>query len=177
MVGRIARRCCNDSSTARRSASASVWSSKAKLGANYRMWRIESGIADVLVYRKSKMFSAQVLAVAVENPKSELARLLKEQRQARQDEVYGGFSKSERAEYDTREERIHELDTQLLTMTSADEAASEQRREWNRTSETDTPQSEGRQPYRNREQDSTNAFTDSLKTGRTKQTHHPKSRD
>jgi hypothetical protein len=30
-------------------------------------------------------------------------------------------------------------------------------------SQTDTPQSEGRQPYRTREQDSTNASTDSLK--------------
>jgi hypothetical protein len=68
--------------------------------------------------------------VAVENLKSELAALLKEQRQARQDEVYGGFSKSERAEYDARAQRIHELDARLLTMTSADEAASEQRREW-----------------------------------------------
>jgi hypothetical protein len=39
-----------------------------------------------------------------------------------------------------------------------------QRRRWNKEAETDTPQSEARQPYRTREQDSTNAFTDSLKT-------------
>ena len=115
--------------------------------------------------------------MAVENPKSELARLREEQRQARQDEVYGGFSKSERAEYDTRAQRIHELDSQLLTMTSADEAASEQRREWNKKAETDTAQSEGRQPYRNREADSTNVATDSLKTVRTQQKRKPEGSD
>jgi hypothetical protein len=97
---------------------------------NYRKWPIENGIAAVLMFREWKVRSAEVLAVAVENLKSELAALLKEQRQARQDEVYGGFSKSERAEYDARAQRIHELDARLLTMTSADEAASEQRREW-----------------------------------------------
>src|SRR5580692_7936451 len=109
----------------------------------------------------------KVFVVAEENPKAELAQLLKQQRQARQDEVYGGFSKSERVEYDSRAARIRELDTQLLTMTSADEAAAEQRREWNKKSEEDTSQTEVRQPYRTREKDSTNAFTDSLKTGRT----------
>ena len=44
-----------------------------------------------------------------------------------------------------------------------------QKRQWNKESETDTPRGESRQPYRTREQDSTNAFTDSLKTGRTNQ--------
>jgi hypothetical protein len=111
------------------------------------------------------------------NPKAELAQLLKQQRQARQDEVYGGFSKSERVEYDSRAARIRELDTQLLTMTSADEAAAEPRREWNKKWEADTSQTEVRQPYRTREKDSTNAFTDSLKTGRTQQKHNPEGRD
>ena len=69
-----------------------------------------------------------MFAVA-ESPKSELARLRKRQRQARQDEVYGGFSKSERAEYDSRAERINELDAQLQTLASADKAAAEQRGE------------------------------------------------
>ena len=41
---------------------------------------------------------------------------------------------------------------------------SAQRHQWNKESQTDTPQNEARQPYRTREQDSTNAFTDSLKT-------------
>jgi Skp family chaperone for outer membrane proteins len=129
------------------------------------------------MFRKWKCLSAEGVALAVENPKSELARLRKEQRQARQDEVYGGFSKSERAEYDARAERIHELDARLLTMTSADEAASEQRREWNKKSETDTAQSESRQPYRNREADSTNVLTDSLKTVRTQQKRKPEGTD
>ena len=97
--------------------------------------------------------------------------------QARQDEVYGGFSESERAEFDSRAKRIKELETQLKTLTSADEVAAEQRREWNKKPETDTPQSEARQPYRNREKDSTNAFTDSLKSGRTEQKHNPEGRD
>ena len=136
----------------------------------YRKWY--SGCVNVPQVEDA--FPPKVFAVAVETPKSELARLRKEQRQARQDEVYGGFSKSERAEYDSRAERIHELDSQLLTKTSADEAASEQRREWNRKSETDTAQSEGRQPYRNRGADSTNALTDSLKTGRTQQSANQK---
>jgi hypothetical protein len=108
-----------------------------------------------------------------ESPKSELARLRKRQRQARQDEVYGGFSKSERAEYDSRAERINELDAQLQTLASADKAAAEQRGEWNKKSETDMPQSEGRQPYRTREQDSTDAFTDFSKTDRTKRKPNP----
>ena len=113
-----------------------------------------------------------MFAVA-ESPKSELARLRKRQLQARQDEVYGGLSESERAEYDTRGERIKELDAELQTLASADTAAAEQRGEWNKKSETDTPQSEGRQPYRTREQDSTNASTDSLKTVRTKRKPNP----
>ena len=41
-------------------------------------------------------------------------------------------------------------------------SAAEQRGEWNKKSETDTPQSEGRQLYCTREQDSTNASTDFL---------------
>jgi hypothetical protein len=117
--------------------------------------------------------SAEGVRVAEENPKSELARLRKRQRQARQDEVYGGFSKSERAEYDSRAERINELELQLQTLASADKGAAEQRGEWNKKSETDTPQSEGRQPYRTREQDSTNASTDSLKTVTTKKKPNP----
>ena len=43
-----------------------------------------------------------------ESPRAELAQLLKEQREARQDEVYGGFPQSELAEYDSRAERIKE---------------------------------------------------------------------
>jgi hypothetical protein len=77
------------------------------------------------------------------------------------------------AEYDSRAERINKLDAQLQTLASADKAAAEQRGEWNRKSETDMPQSEGRQPYRTREQDSTDAFTDFSKTDRTKKKPKP----
>jgi hypothetical protein len=112
--------------------------------------------------------SGKVFVVAEENPKSELARLRKQQRQAQQDEVYGGFSQSERVEYGRRAQRIHELGVQLQTLVFSEQAATKQRREWNKKSETDTPQSEGRQPYRTREEDSPNAFTDSLKKGRAK---------
>ena len=108
-----------------------------------------------------------------ESPKSELARLHNPQRQARQDEVYGGFSKSERAEYDSRAERINELDAQLQTLASADKVAAEQRGEWNKKSEMDMPQSEGRQPYRTREQDSMDAFSDFSKTDRTRKKPNP----
>jgi hypothetical protein len=45
-----------------------------------------------------------------ENPHSELIRLLKEQNRARQNEVYGGLSQAEQAEYNTRAQRIHELE-------------------------------------------------------------------
>lgn len=110
-----------------------------------------------------------------ESPRAELARLQKEQRQARQDEVYGGFSESQRAEYEIRAMRIKELEAQRLTTSSAGEAAAERRRKWNKEPETDTPQREGRQPYRNREKDSTNAFTESLKPVRTKQ--NPRNHD
>ena len=45
-----------------------------------------------------------------ENPKAELARLRTEQDKTRQDEVFGGLSHAERAAYDSREERIHDLE-------------------------------------------------------------------
>jgi hypothetical protein len=41
---------------------------------------------------------------------SELARLQREQQRARQDEVFGGLSATERAAYNTRQDRIHELE-------------------------------------------------------------------
>jgi hypothetical protein len=45
-----------------------------------------------------------------ENPNSELARLRTEQYKTRQDEVFGSLSHAERAEYDSREDRIHDLE-------------------------------------------------------------------
>ena len=61
----------------------------------------------------------------------------------------------------------------LQALTSADEAAAKQTQEWNKESETDTPQGEARQPYRPREQDSVNGFTESLNTARTKKKPNP----
>lgn len=102
---------------------------------------------------------------------SELTQLRQAQRKAREDEVYGGLSKQERDEYDGRSGRIHELECELQLAADTENDAAEQRRNWNRTSETDTPQSDERQPYRSREKDSTKAFTDSLTTGENKQKH------
>ncbi len=51
--------------------------------------------------------------------------------------------------------------------------AAGQRREWEKKSATDTPQSEAHQPYRGREKDSANAFADPLKTGRGKRKNDP----
>jgi hypothetical protein len=108
-----------------------------------------------------------------QNPHSELIRLRRQQHRTLQNEVYGGLSTAERTEYNRRAKRIHELDAQLQLTAPADGDAAEERREWKKKPETDTPQNEARQPYRTREEDSTNAFTDSLKEGRTKQKHNP----
>jgi len=89
-----------------------------------------------------------------ENPHSELARLRREQIKTRQDEVFGGLSHAERAEYNRKAKRIHELEIELQASvvtelhSQPDLIAAEQRHEWNKNSETDTPQSSGRQPYR-----------------------------
>jgi hypothetical protein len=109
-----------------------------------------------------------------EEPQSEVTRLREAQTLARQHEVYGGFSPSERIEYDERAKRIKELDAQLEAIAVADTAGAEQRRDWNKLSETDTPQGEARQPYRSREKDSTTAFADSLETETLKQIRNPK---
>jgi hypothetical protein len=45
-----------------------------------------------------------------ETPHAELLRLRKAQDKARQDEVYGGMSHAEKAEYYSRAERIRELE-------------------------------------------------------------------
>jgi hypothetical protein len=50
-----------------------------------------------------------------EKSESELTRLLREQKTTRQDEVFGGLSSAERAEYNGKEERIHELEIELTT--------------------------------------------------------------
>ena len=46
-------------------------------------------------------------------PEDELIRLRREQCQTREDEVFGGLSSEERAAYETKENRIHELERDL----------------------------------------------------------------
>jgi hypothetical protein len=45
-----------------------------------------------------------------ETPHDELVRLLKSQLKTRENEVFGGLSYAEQAEYDSRAERIRELE-------------------------------------------------------------------
>jgi hypothetical protein len=49
-----------------------------------------------------------------ETPESELARLLREQSKMREDEVFIGQSPAERAEYEVKADRIHELESDLV---------------------------------------------------------------
>jgi hypothetical protein len=57
--------------------------------------------------------------VATEQPESELKRLRKEQRKTRQDEVFGGLSTVEEAEYNGKARRVHELEIELQASTLA----------------------------------------------------------
>jgi hypothetical protein len=91
-----------------------------------------------------------------ETPRAELLRLLKELRKTRQDEIFGGLSLSERADYDKKANRISELEL-LLDITSLSlfsEPDLDNRGAWDKISETETAQSLARQPYRDREKDS-----------------------
>jgi hypothetical protein len=85
-----------------------------------------------------------------EKSQAELRLLKKEQKKARQDEVFGGLSKAERAEFNRRAERIQDLEREIQAVAVTEEP----RRQWNKTSETDTPQSGPHQPHRSREKDS-----------------------
>ena len=105
---------------------------------------------------------------------AELARLRDQQFSARQNEVYGGLSKVEQADYDARAKRIYELTKQVEAIASSSRAQAEQRREWNKSSETDTPQIDARQSYRSRERDSTTAYVDSVKAKIVEETRNPK---
>jgi hypothetical protein len=46
-------------------------------------------------------------------PEDELIRLRKEQGKTREDEVFGGLSSAEQAAYETKENRIHELEREM----------------------------------------------------------------
>jgi hypothetical protein len=88
-----------------------------------------------------------------ETPRAEVLRLVKELRKARQDEIFGGLSLSERADYDRKANRISELEVLLETTSLSlfSEPDPENSGAWNKMSETDTPQFLARQPYRDRE--------------------------
>ena len=90
-----------------------------------------------------------------ETPHFELSRLRKEQSKARQNEVFGGLSPAERADYNRNAKRIDELEIDLRASAAANNSKSgtkaEQKSQWTKESETDTPQSEAHQPYRSRE--------------------------
>ncbi|MGA9799715.1 MAG: hypothetical protein WBQ68_11950 [Terriglobales bacterium] len=105
----------------------------------------------------------------------ERARLLEQQSKARRDEVFGGFTQSERAAYDARSNSIHELEKTILEARQREAAAADQRREWNKQSEVDTPQGDARQPYRTRERESSKAFNDFEKKSAAKKTDLNKS--
>ena len=96
--------------------------------------------------------------MAREKHESELKRLRTEQSKTRQDEVFGGLSPAELAEYNRKSERIHELESEIQASAVAEEisrsAKAEQQRQWNKEPETDTPRAEAHQPYRSREKDS-----------------------
>jgi hypothetical protein len=105
--------------------------------------------------------------VAKEKPESELKRLRTEQEKTRRDEVFGGLSPAERAEYNRKAEQIHRLEGEIQTSAVAEKSSqstkAEQRRQWNKESETEAPQAQARQPYRSREKDSADASRDSTK--------------
>ena len=70
-----------------------------------------------------------------EKREAELKRLLKEQHKARQDEVFGGFSPAERAEYEGKADRIHALESEIqasaVSKKGSLSAKAEQERQWN----------------------------------------------
>ena len=70
-----------------------------------------------------------------EKPQSELTRLRKEQNKARHDEVFGGLSSAELAEYNGKADRIHELESKIqasaVAKKSFQSGKAEQSRQWN----------------------------------------------
>jgi hypothetical protein len=105
--------------------------------------------------------------VAKEKPESELRRLRTEQEKTRRDEVFGGLSPTERVKFDRKAGRIRKLETEIQASAVAKKSSAtenaEQKRQWSKESETDTPQAEAHQPYRSREKDSAGASTESTK--------------
>jgi hypothetical protein len=63
-----------------------------------------------------------------ESSQAELARLLQEQSQTRQDEVFGGLSTEERVDYEIKADRILELESELMIEAEAREPRSSRAR-------------------------------------------------
>ena len=103
-----------------------------------------------------------------ESPSTELERLRERRLVIRRNEVYGGLSKAERAEYEAVARRIDALIKAIALFDRAQ--AAETRVE---SPETDTPQNGARQPYRSREKDSTTAFVDAVKKEAVKRMRNP----
>jgi hypothetical protein len=99
-----------------------------------------------------------------EKPEFELSRLRAELSRTRQDEIFGGLSPSELAEYNRKSERIHKLAGAIhmasISEKSSGAAKAEQQCQWSKDPETDGPQTEAHQPYRSREKDSKDSFAD-----------------
>ena len=93
-----------------------------------------------------------------ETPQVEIMRLLHEQIQSREDEIFGGLSFAERAEYNLKSARTNQLEILLQAEAAAQSSSapdkSDKRRnsiEWTAKPEEDIPQEDARQPYRSRE--------------------------
>ena len=103
-----------------------------------------------------------------ETPQTEIMRLLREQIQSREDEVFGGLSRAERAEYNQKNARINHLEILLQAEAIAQDPRgpdeSDRRRnsiEWTAKPEEDIPQENARQPYRSRESRSSRKTSES----------------
>ncbi|MCU1304318.1 MAG: hypothetical protein JWQ87_4602 [Candidatus Sulfotelmatobacter sp.] len=64
-----------------------------------------SNLIQSAVFQRSIMMEPEL--------QSELTRLIGDQDKARNDQVFGGLSPAERAEYDRKAERIHDLESVL----------------------------------------------------------------
>jgi hypothetical protein len=62
--------------------------------------------------------------MAMEKHDSELKLLRAAQNKTRQDEVFGGFSPAEQAEYNRKSERIYELEREIQTSAVAERVRS-----------------------------------------------------
>jgi hypothetical protein len=99
--------------------------------------------------------------MATPDPERELKTPRAEQAKTGRDEVFGGLSPAERADYNQKSHRIHDLENEIhansVATTNSESAKAEQRHPWNKQSETDATRGEGRQSYRSREEGSTNS--------------------